>query len=81
MGRRGYSTAEMRLEVQGLADGQRGPVMLLLKFAVLQRLQAVREDVTGELALVRERGAAVHAGVQPGRAGCLRTLQFLQPNK
>lgn len=55
--------------------------MLLLELAVLERFQTVREDMAGELALVRERGAAVHAGVQPGRAGCVCTLQFLQPNK
>lgn len=35
-------------------------------FAVLERLQTVGEDVTGELALVGEGGAAVHAGVQSG---------------
>lgn len=48
--------------------------------AVLKRLQGVREDVAGELALMGERSAAVHARVQPGRT-LLAIHQLLQPNK
>jgi len=45
--------------------------------AVLERLEAVREDVPRQLALVEERGTAVHARKHP----LIHTHQLLQPNK
>lgn len=44
---------------------------------VLERLEAVREDVPRQLALVEERGTAVHARKHP----LIHTHQLLQPNK
>lgn len=83
-----YAPTEMRFDqIQGFADTQGGTVVLL-QLAVFQRFQTVREDVSCQFALVWERGAAVHARIQPGGAaataaaatGRLRTLHFLQPN-
>lgn len=48
-----------------------GHVRLL---TVFERIEAVREDMAGELALVREPGAAVHAGVGARRPVLLPIL-------
>lgn len=47
-----------------LRNAQRGHAALL---AILQRLQAVAQNVPGQFALMRKADAAVHAGVDAGR--------------
>lgn len=53
---------------------------LVLLLPVFEALQRVGEDVPGELALMLERRAAVHARIHTRRAGCLPAIQILQPN-
>lgn len=59
-----YSPTEMRLhQVEWFTNTERG-AMVLLELAIFQRFQTVREDVAGELALMRKRRTTVHAGIQ-----------------
>lgn len=64
----GWTSRSSEVRVHQVERFRKSKGSVMLQLPVLERLQAVREDVPRQLALVWERGAAVHARIKTRRA-------------